>query len=311
MWPWTVNQVLYLFCYQRVRYFLLPFTESKRRRKWQPWRRKWQPTLVLLPRKFHGWRSLVGYSPWGRKESDTTEWLFTFALLKVRLRPFAFQFLRKMKARIDFEIILILYLFSFRMLLYLLLKSSVVIRHSYLPWNLWIEKLTPSVVESILLRNNMKYANITHFELIWDILVMLGLYIWAVFLYFFIGIQLTYNNLASIYIMKWSPQIMETDNHLSPYKAIIILLIMVLMRYITTLWLIYYITRGLYLLILYTYFVHPPPPSLLATSCLFSVSAFLFFSFLFFLLCFRFYTWEIIWYLFGNFHSLSHRWLRR
>jgi len=25
-----------------------------------PWRRKWQPTPVLLPRKFHGWRSLVG-----------------------------------------------------------------------------------------------------------------------------------------------------------------------------------------------------------------------------------------------------------
>ena len=38
-----------------------------------PWRRKWQPTPVLLPRKFHGWRSLVGYSPWGLKESDTTE----------------------------------------------------------------------------------------------------------------------------------------------------------------------------------------------------------------------------------------------
>ena len=37
------------------------------------WRRKWQPTPVLLPRKFHGWRSLVGYSPWGHKESDTTE----------------------------------------------------------------------------------------------------------------------------------------------------------------------------------------------------------------------------------------------
>ena len=40
-----------------------------------PWRRKWQPTLVHLPRKFHGWRSLVGYSPWGHKESDTTEQL--------------------------------------------------------------------------------------------------------------------------------------------------------------------------------------------------------------------------------------------
>ena len=37
------------------------------------WRRKWQPPPVLLPGKFHGWRSLVGYSPWGRKESDVTE----------------------------------------------------------------------------------------------------------------------------------------------------------------------------------------------------------------------------------------------
>ena len=68
------------FCYSR-------FTESKAS-AWNagepglipgsgtfPWRRKWQPTPVLLPRKFHGWRSLVGYSPWGCKESDTTEWL--------------------------------------------------------------------------------------------------------------------------------------------------------------------------------------------------------------------------------------------
>ena len=39
------------------------------------WRRKWQPTLVLLPGKFHGWRSLVGYSPWGHKKLDTTEQL--------------------------------------------------------------------------------------------------------------------------------------------------------------------------------------------------------------------------------------------
>ena len=39
-----------------------------------PQRRKWQATpVVLLPGKFHGRRSLVGYSPWGRKESDTTE----------------------------------------------------------------------------------------------------------------------------------------------------------------------------------------------------------------------------------------------
>ena len=41
--------------------------------KHSPWSRKWQPTPVLLPGKFHGLRSLVGYSPWGRKESDMTE----------------------------------------------------------------------------------------------------------------------------------------------------------------------------------------------------------------------------------------------
>ena len=37
------------------------------------WRRKWQPTSVFLPGESHGQRSLVGYSPWGRKESDMTE----------------------------------------------------------------------------------------------------------------------------------------------------------------------------------------------------------------------------------------------
>ena len=35
-----------------------------------PWKRKWQPTLLFLPGKFHGNRSLVGYSPWGQKELD-------------------------------------------------------------------------------------------------------------------------------------------------------------------------------------------------------------------------------------------------
>ena len=44
------------------------------------WRRQWHPTPVLLPGKSHGQRSLVGYSPWGRKESDTTEWLYLHTL---------------------------------------------------------------------------------------------------------------------------------------------------------------------------------------------------------------------------------------
>ena len=38
-----------------------------------PWSRKWQPTPVFLPRKFHGQRRLVGYSPWGGKELDMSE----------------------------------------------------------------------------------------------------------------------------------------------------------------------------------------------------------------------------------------------
>ena len=37
------------------------------------WRRKWQSIPVLLPGKSHGQRSLVDYSPWGRKELDKTE----------------------------------------------------------------------------------------------------------------------------------------------------------------------------------------------------------------------------------------------
>ena len=34
---------------------------------------KWQPTPVFLPGESHGWRSQADYSPWGRKELDTTE----------------------------------------------------------------------------------------------------------------------------------------------------------------------------------------------------------------------------------------------
>ena len=50
-----------------------------RRHGFYPWvrkiplSRKWQPAPVFLPGKFHGQTNLVGYSPWGCKESDTTE----------------------------------------------------------------------------------------------------------------------------------------------------------------------------------------------------------------------------------------------
>ena len=47
-----------------------------KRRRFDPWdgkilwSRKQQPIPVFLPGKFHGQRSLVGYSPWGHRESD-------------------------------------------------------------------------------------------------------------------------------------------------------------------------------------------------------------------------------------------------
>ena len=61
--------------------FLLLFTcfkqkkdlKKKKKTTWLFNRGLTQPTPVLLPGKFHGWRSLVGYSPWGHKESDMTE----------------------------------------------------------------------------------------------------------------------------------------------------------------------------------------------------------------------------------------------
>ena len=50
---------------------------------------KWQPTPVLLPGKSHGPRSLVGYSPWVRKESDTTKRLqFHFLSLSMMFSRF-------------------------------------------------------------------------------------------------------------------------------------------------------------------------------------------------------------------------------
>ena len=42
-----------------------------------PWRREWPPTPIFMPGEFHGHRSLAGSSPWGHKESDTTERLNT------------------------------------------------------------------------------------------------------------------------------------------------------------------------------------------------------------------------------------------
>ena len=63
-----------------------------RRRGFDPWvgkirlSRKWQPAPVFLPGKFHGQKNLVGYSPWGCKESDTTEHTQASEFLKAYLQ---------------------------------------------------------------------------------------------------------------------------------------------------------------------------------------------------------------------------------
>ena len=56
-------------CRRRKRHEFDPWVEKI------PWKRTLQPTPVFLPGKSHEQRSLGGYSPWGRKESDMTEWL--------------------------------------------------------------------------------------------------------------------------------------------------------------------------------------------------------------------------------------------
>ena len=58
-----------------------------------PWRRKWQPTPVTLPGKSHGQRRLVGCSPWGCKESGTTEQLtLTYTYLYIYMITFSSRF---------------------------------------------------------------------------------------------------------------------------------------------------------------------------------------------------------------------------
>ena len=66
------NIILYMFlmCFFDV-FRIHSFTPSKVTIR----RRRWHPTPVLSPGKSHGWRSLVGCSPWGREESDMAEQL--------------------------------------------------------------------------------------------------------------------------------------------------------------------------------------------------------------------------------------------
>ena len=74
---WFARWRIYMLCRRPRRCRFDPWVRK------MPWRRKWQSTPVFLPGKSHGQRSLAVYSPRGRKESDTTEWLSTHVSINI------------------------------------------------------------------------------------------------------------------------------------------------------------------------------------------------------------------------------------
>ena len=70
-----------ILTYSEVKFFRVGFHSHQ---NLLIWRRQWQATPVLLPRKSHGQRSLVGCSPWGCYELDKMEQLyFNFSLSRI------------------------------------------------------------------------------------------------------------------------------------------------------------------------------------------------------------------------------------
>ena len=73
---WSVLQLPFSYLHQTV--MNVPAMQEAQFDPWvrkNPRRRAWQPTPAFLPGKSRRQRSLAGYSPWGHKESDTTEQL--------------------------------------------------------------------------------------------------------------------------------------------------------------------------------------------------------------------------------------------
>ena len=73
--PWKWRKLLYCF----IPLFVISASWGRHTQQRTCYSSKWYLlVLVVLPGKFHGWRSLVSFSPWGREESDTTEWLYFY-----------------------------------------------------------------------------------------------------------------------------------------------------------------------------------------------------------------------------------------
>ena len=119
------------------------------------WRRKWQPTPVFLPGKFHGQTSLVGYSPWGRKDSDTTEQTYTHC--KNKYRHFSFPCLL-----LDF---VLCFLISFSLALYLIIIMCTRIKITImLPWI--HEESSIALAKGMFLRFSSSLITFSHTSLV-------------------------------------------------------------------------------------------------------------------------------------------------
>ena len=86
-----------------------------------PLEKEKQPSPVLLPGKSHGQRSMVGYSPWGRKESDTTNFTFLYEIL---FSSFSFFILSKMNIFFCKHNLHTIYMIQFHFTFYVTINNS-------------------------------------------------------------------------------------------------------------------------------------------------------------------------------------------
>ena len=101
-----------------------------------PWRRKWLTAPVFLPGKTHGQRNLAGYSPRGRKKSDTTQWVNNNNgnSLPVCLPYFLYSFIHWLTFR----------LFPIYWLLWIVLQGTWGWRYPLRFWSQYFEYIPPN-----------------------------------------------------------------------------------------------------------------------------------------------------------------------
>ena len=117
-----------------------------------PWRRKWQPIPVLLPGKFSGRRSLVGYSPWGHKESDTAKQLHSTSLTHLLFSDMFYPIC----------CIVLFFLFSSLIHLKFMLVSNERNRRNYILLSKWLSIFPTSFIKNQFLIKRFKILSLLY-----------------------------------------------------------------------------------------------------------------------------------------------------